>query len=91
MPCKLRALNLIPPFSYKGFHSRPSKTLITHALAFLGRYLFAYNWKLPAYSRASLLTTVFGSMFFLQLELSLLTAGALLTIGALLLAMGKCI
>ena len=37
-----------------------------------GMQLFAYNWKLPAYSGASFLTVVFGNLFWLQWELSYL-------------------
>ena len=37
----------------------------------------AYNWQLPAYNGAFLLTVVFGS-FFLTIELALLTIEAFL-------------
>ena len=53
--------------------------------------LFAYSWKLPAYSGAFLLTVVFGS-FLLTLGASLLTVGPfLLTVAALVLTVEKCV
>ena len=59
----------------------------------MGCSFFAYNWKLPAYSGASLLT-IDNFSFLLTVGDSdyLLTIFAfLLKIGALLLTMGKCV
>ena len=54
--------------------------------------IFAYNWKLPAYSGAFALTVDNFIAFYLQLELFLLTAlASLLTVGAFLLTVGKCV
>ena len=53
--------------------------------------LFAYSWKLPAYSGVFCLQLTILA-FLLTVGASLLTALAfLLTIGALLLTVGKCI
>ena len=53
--------------------------------------LFAYSWKLPAYSRAFLLRVVFGSFFSLTARAFSLKVGALLlTIEAFLLTVAKC-
>ena len=58
---------------------------------FFGCGFFAYSWKLPAYSGASLLTVVKFS-FLVTVGAFLLTILAfLLTIGAFLLTLRKCV
>ena len=64
---------------------------VAFSVTFLGCGLFAYSWKLPAYSGAFLLT-VDNFSFLLTVGAFLLTAlASLLTLGAVLLTMGKCI
>ena len=68
------------------FPKGPSRTKNTTDAAF-----FAYSWKLPAYSGASLLT-VDNLSFLLTIGASLLTLlASLLTVGAFLLTVGKCV
>ena len=52
---------------------------------------FAYNWKLPVYSGAFLLTVDNFRFIFLKLELFRLLLAFLLTTAVFLLTMEKCI
>ena len=52
---------------------------------------FAYSWKLPAYSGAFLLTVDTFSFFTYSWSFSLTVLASLLTVGALLLTVGKCV
>ena len=81
----------------------PCITLLTHSKHFeltvhsemitklIWMHVFAYNWKLPAYSGAFLLTIDNFSFFAYNWSFFAYNFSFLLTVGTFLLTVGKCV
>ena len=80
-----------PSNTQTDFGHPPSPGAIPQICLFFGCGFFAYNWKLPAYSGAFLLTVDKCSLFTCNWSLFAYSFSLLLTVGAFLLTMGKCV